>query len=65
MSFLHRVVQASTDMSSLRRYVGKGMGFIAVEAVIHDFCRFVSPPIDSRSHTFPRWNDIVGGKTHH
>ncbi len=33
MSFLRRLLQASTGMSSLRGLVGKGMGSIAVEAV--------------------------------
>ena len=41
-----RLVQASTDMSSLRGLVGKGMGSIAVEAVLKGFCFFVPPPID-------------------
>ena len=38
MSSLRQIIQASTDMSSLRRLVGKGMGSIAVEAVLWEFC---------------------------
>jgi hypothetical protein len=46
MSFLLWALQASTGMSSLRGLVGKGMGSIAVEAVLKGFCFIIPPPID-------------------
>jgi hypothetical protein len=41
------IVQASTDMSSLRGLVGKGMGSIAVEAGLNGFASCIA------SHRFP------------
>ena len=52
--------QASTGMSSLGRLVGKGKGSIAVEAVMLRILPFAPPPIDSRSRTCLRWNDMGG-----
>ena len=40
-------------MSSLRGLVGKGMGSIAVEAVLKGFCFIVPPPIDSKPSHLP------------
>ncbi len=56
---LLRLKQASTGMSSLRGMVGKGLGSIAVEAILIG-TPVVPPPIDSPSRTCPRWNDMEG-----
>ena len=49
---LLRLKQASTGMSSLRRLVGKGLGSIAVEAVLKRIPN-VPPPIDSKPSHMP------------
>ena len=46
--FLFRLVQASTDISSLQRLVGKGIGSIVVEAILWEFWLLCSAPIDAR-----------------
>ena len=62
---LIRFEQASTAMSSLRGLAGKGMGSIAVEAVPIGYNFFAPPPIDSRSPTYPRRNDMGGWMERH
>ena len=63
---LLRLKQASTGMSSLRRLVGKGLGSIAVEAVLIGM-PIVPPPIDSSlhpaAHRFPSLPHASAGMT--